>query len=167
MNRPSPTSAPPSRRATLALAAVLCALTFADARAEGEPLGRLFFTPERREALDRQRSFNVQQARVIEGASLTVNGVIRRSSGKSTVWINGVPHDDSQPVSDVRPLIDRRDPSRVTLNAANEAPASLRVGETINRTTREKGDGLEGGKISVRRSSASVPAGTSAAPDAR
>jgi hypothetical protein len=135
---------------TLALAAVLQALTPGLALAEDEALGRLFFSPERREALDRQRSLNVQQARVMEGATLTVNGIIRRSSGKSTVWINGVPHDDNQPVSDVRPVIDRRDPSRVTLNAANEPPASLRVGETINRTTREKGDGLEGGRVVVR-----------------
>jgi hypothetical protein len=134
----------------LALLAALQALTFG-ARAEDEAIGRLFFSPERREALDRQRSLNVQQARVMEGATLTVNGIIRRSSGKTTVWINGVPHDDHQSASDVRPIIDRRDPSRVTLNAANESPATLRVGETINRTTRERGDGLEGGTVVVRR----------------
>jgi hypothetical protein len=148
----------------MALLAVLQALTF-PARAQEDPLGRLFFSPDRREALDRQRSLNVQQARVIEGSTLTVNGVIRRSSGKSTVWINGVPHDDNQVASDVRPVIDRRDPSRVTLNAANEAPASLRVGETINRTTRERGDGLEGGTVVVRRAGTSAPdthTGTSA-----
>ncbi|MBS1137017.1 MAG: hypothetical protein H6R11_971 [Proteobacteria bacterium] len=116
------------------LAASLLGVRPGAAQAEDETIGRLFFTPERRAAMDRQRQFNVQQARVMEGASLTV-------------LTN----------SEVRPHIDARDPSRVLLKAGEEAPASLRVGESINRTTREKQDGLEGGRITVRRSHAPAP----------
>ncbi len=148
------------RGACLAVALLAASLLGARpgaAQAEDQTIGRLFFTPERRAAMDRQRQFNVQQARVMEGASLTVDGVVRRSSGKSTVWINGVPHDDDLANSEVRPHIDARDPSRVLLKAGEEAPASLRVGETINRTTREKQDGLEGGRIAVRRNRPSAP----------
>ena len=132
------------------LAASLLGVRPGAAQAEDETIGRLFFTPERRAAMDRQRQFNVQQARVMEGASLTVDGVVRRSSGKSTVWVNGVPHDDNLTNSEVRPHIDARDPSRVLLKAGEEAPASLRVGESINRTTREKQDGLKGGSVVVK-----------------
>ena len=119
--------------------------------AEAEPFGRLFFTPERRAALDYQRQFNVHQARVMEGTTLTVNGVIRRSSGKSTVWVNGIPHDDNLLTSDVRPRIDPDDPSKVVLTTSQEPPVSLRVGESVNRATREKQDGLEGGQVAAKR----------------
>ena len=55
------------------------------------PLGRLFFTPEKRQLLDRQRDLNVQaQQETPEDPTLTINGVVTRSSGKRTVWINGV-----------------------------------------------------------------------------
>ncbi|PKO94674.1 MAG: hypothetical protein CVU16_01570 [Betaproteobacteria bacterium HGW-Betaproteobacteria-10] len=56
-----------------------------------EPLGRLFFTPQQRAALDRQRE---QNRNFVPNASdsesrLTINGEVRRSSGRSTRWING------------------------------------------------------------------------------
>jgi hypothetical protein len=135
-------------RAVLALAAAIASQ--GGAHAEEHALGRLFFTPERRAALDRQRHLNVEEARVVEGAKLTLNGVVRRSGGKSTVWINGVPYDDHAPSAEMQSRIDRHDPSRVTLKAGDEAPSSLKVGESINRATGEKQDGLDGGYVRVR-----------------
>ena len=56
--------------------------------ADSAPLGRLFFTPERRAALERQRTPNLQEAQTLQGNSMSLDGVVYRSGGKSTVWIN-------------------------------------------------------------------------------
>ena len=61
----------------------------------GAPLGRLFLTPEFRTALERQRQLNIQQSRTLEGETLRLDGVVVRSSGKSTVWINSQPQTES------------------------------------------------------------------------
>lgn len=76
------------------LVALLIALNSIPAQAE--TLGRLFFTPQERTALDRER---YQSGTPPERAgeeplpmeSITLNGHIRRSGGKSTVWLNGKP----------------------------------------------------------------------------
>lgn len=46
-------------------------------------MGRLFFTPEQRAGMDVAR-----QDRVSATANVTLNGVIVRNDGKTTVWIN-------------------------------------------------------------------------------
>jgi hypothetical protein len=129
-------------------AAVL--LACGGALAQESSIGRLFFTPDRRAALDGQRQFDVQQARVLEGDKLSVDGVVKRSSGKSTVWINGVAHHDRTVASEVQPRISDHNPGSIVLQAGDGPPASLRVGQSINRTTREQTDGLNGGTVSVR-----------------
>jgi len=129
-------------------AAVL--LACGGALAEESSIGKLFFTPDRRAALDGQRQLDVQQARVLEGEKLSVDGVVKRSSGKSTVWINGVAHHDRTVASEVQPRIGDRNPGRVVLQVGDGPPASLRVGQSIDRTTREQTDGLNGGTVSVR-----------------
>ena len=55
---------------------------------QGEALGRLFFTAEQRRLIDRQQRQGVM-AHHDQRASYTLNGEIRRSSGKNTHWING------------------------------------------------------------------------------
>jgi hypothetical protein len=115
-----------------------------------DDLGKLFFTPDRRAALDGERQSDVRQSRVIEGEKLTVDGVVKRSSGKSTVWINGVAHHDRIPYSEVQPRISDRDPGRVVIQAGDAPPASLRVGESLDRTTRETVDPLRSGRITIK-----------------
>lgn len=60
---------------------------------ESVSLGRLFFTPQQRAALDRERLLGInQRSSGLDGdASYTFNGEVRRSSGKNTRWINGEP----------------------------------------------------------------------------
>ena len=72
-----------SRRSLwLALLAIVCAMPCATT---AEELGRLFFTPERRQQLDHQRQFNIEErSKVPEDPTLTINGVVTRSSGKRT-----------------------------------------------------------------------------------
>jgi len=135
----------PLTLATLAL--VLCAM---DARSE--PLGRLFFTPERRAALERQRQLNIQEKtkeETVEVASVHLNGVVRRKGNKDTVWVNGrvQRNDNSNTEVNFRPAL--RDSGRVSVGIGDEPLTSLRIGETLNRATGEKTDGLAGGQLQI------------------
>lgn len=116
-------------------------------------LGRLFFTPQARAALDRQRQLNIKQAQTMEGEALSMDGIVRRGDGHSTVWINGKPHDITDPEAGVAIQLGR-DASSATLRVGDEAPAGMRVGETLNRGTREKSDVLGNGEVAVRRTPA-------------
>jgi hypothetical protein len=69
------------------------------ANAQAEVLGRLYFTPEERNQLERQQTQQELQARMAAAATadgggssqsvITVNGLIKRSDGSRIVWING------------------------------------------------------------------------------
>ena len=110
-------------------------------------LGRLFYTPEQREDLDRRRSSNARESLISTDGTLTVNGQVRRSSGLGTTWINGVPQDDR-----TRPRSRPADATQATVNLGDsEPPAKLKVGETLDRGRGEVSDPLEGGKITVNR----------------
>lgn len=144
------------RKFPLAAALLAACLLSAAMPAAAEQLGRLFLTPERRAALERQRLLNIQEkeAQVVEGATLSVSGVVRRSSGRNTAWINGTPQYDNPPGAGVRVEIDKSQPGRTTVITGEEAPASLKVGETINRATHETSSGVGDGRIVVKRGGA-------------
>ena len=144
---------PPRRRTSGHLAGWLCAVTLltalCPAASAEEELGRLFFTPERRQALDRQRQFNIEEKpqEIPEDATFTINGVVTRSSGKRTVWINGVAQNDNERPSGVTIIPNRKAPGKVIVQP-NDAPVgNARVGETVNRNTGEATDLLNGGSI--------------------
>lgn len=148
---------PPFNWPAALLACVLlvdCTLAFA------EPLGRLFFTPERRAALDRQRQMNVldYQSQALESLNLSVNGVVTGSSGKVTTWVNGIPQQDAS-LTGVRVEPDRKIPGKTTVLIGEEAPVSIKVGETINRATHETSSGVGGGRIVVKQSAAAPDKG--------
>lgn len=114
-------------------------------------LGRLFLTPEFRTALERQRQMNIQQSRTLEGETLRLDGVVVRSSGKSTVWINSQPQTESTRDSGVTAATSRRQPGRAVVSAGAEPPVDLKVGATFNQATGEKSGGLTSGEIRVKR----------------
>lgn len=117
----------------------------------GEPaLGRLFLTPETRSALERQRQLNIQQTRSLEGDSVRLDGVVVRSSGKSTVWINNQPQTENSRDAGVAAAPSRRQPGSVAVSAGGTAPIDLKVGTTLNQATGEQSGGLAGGEIRVR-----------------
>jgi len=116
-----------------------------------EELGRLFFTPERRQTLDRQRQLNIQEKQEIpEDPTLTINGVVTRSGGKRTVWINGVAQNDNEKPSGVAVMPNRKEPGKVVVQPGDSTAASAKVGDTVNRNTGEATDLLGGGKISIK-----------------
>jgi hypothetical protein len=104
-----------------------------------ENLGRLFFTQQQRQDLDRRRQANIREAAVIVESSVTVNGQVSRSSGRSTTWINGVPQESSR-----NPL----DPARVNVSGGEGAPSvSLKIGQTLDKIRGEIRDPVAGGTI--------------------
>lgn len=121
--------------------------------AQAEPLGRLFFTPERRAALERQRQLNIEEKtqETIEVANVHLNGVVRRGGNKTTVWVNGRPQQLDNTTVGIQVLPSSKEMDRVGIRVGDEMPSSLRVGETLNRSTQETTDGLAGGQIKINR----------------
>ena len=132
----------------------LCALALIGALgapASAQELGRLFFTPERRQNLDRQRQLNIQEKQEIpEDPTLTINGIVTRNSGKRTTWINGVAQNENETQSGVSVTPSRKDPGNITVQANDAPSAKARVGDTVNRNTGETTNLLGDGQLSIR-----------------
>lgn len=105
-----------------------------------ENLGRLFFTPQQRQDLDRRRQANIQESAVTAESLVTVNGQVSRSSGKTTTWLNGVPQESNR---------HPRDPTRVTLPGENESSVTLKIGQTLDKIRGEVKDPVGRGRIVV------------------
>lgn len=116
--------------------------------AEPAELGRLFFTPERRATLERQRTLNVQEAQSLQGSTMSLDGVVYRSSGKTTVWINRQAQNENETArTGVSAVVSANTPHRALLAPGEEAPAQLKVGESLNRATGERNTRLGGGAV--------------------
>ncbi|TMH85603.1 MAG: hypothetical protein E6H45_08135 [Betaproteobacteria bacterium] len=128
------------------LARRLFAVTFLLGVATGQVaaqqnLGRLFFTEQERQDLDRRRQANIQETAVVVESTVTVNGQVSRSSGRSTTWINGVPQESAR-----KPL----DPARVTLPGGEGAPSvTLKIGQTLDKVRGEIRDPAASGRITT------------------
>lgn len=121
----------------------------------GEPcaaqeIGRLFFTPEQRQALDARRRARLPDrpsAPVVASPTTRLDGYVVRENGKSTVWVNGeaLPETASE-----APRIGGS--GRVTVNVGEGGTrGSLRPGETLDRGTGEVKDVLGNGEIRIER----------------
>lgn len=110
------------------------------AAAAGEPLGRLFFTPAQRTQLDAARAEKSRAPAAAEAEEpqplpqvITYSGIVRRSDGKTTVWINNRPAEDGR--STESPALASRvhpDGSVVLRLPQNERPVRLRVGQSVD-----------------------------------
>ncbi len=116
--------------------------------AGAQELGRLFFTPERRAALERQRTFNIQEAQTLQGTTMSLDGVVYRSSGKNTVWINRTAQTEGDSArTGVSAVVSPKTPGSALLAPGDETPTQLNVGEAINRATGERNTRLGGGVV--------------------
>lgn len=104
-----------------------------------EPLGRLFFTPAQRNALDTGKQVSKPRAataavRAPRGA-LKLNGVVTRSDNETTVWVNGrtVGNEGTSPAG-VAALAADPTAARVKLRGSG-TPVTLRVGQSLDRST--------------------------------
>lgn len=133
------------------------ALGWAEAVA-AESLGRLFFTPAQRSALDGGKRIGeprVKRAPAPRGPrELKLDGVVTRSDGESTIWVNGRALDkrpaSGRPASGISATTSSSDPAaaRVKLGSARNA-VQMRVGQRLERST---------GKIAEPYESVAVPA---------
>ena len=141
----------PTTNAAVALGVWLLVLIPGSVIGGEETIGRLFFTPERRQQLDQQRQTNsLDRQRIQVEPSLTIDGVVTRSSGKRTAWVNGSPHHEDEMSNLLRVTPQRQDPGRVRVETIDSPAATVRVGETVNRNSGQSSDLLNGGRIRVR-----------------
>jgi uncharacterized protein YfaP (DUF2135 family) len=138
--------------AKAALAAL--GITLAPMGAQGQELGRLFFTPDQRAALDARRKARVPDKPAATPAAESpisrINGAVQRSGGKSTVWVNGemIPEDTQADGARVSPR--SQAPGRVSIPAGEGAQRyDLRVGEQVDRGSGQVRDVLGDGEIKV------------------
>jgi len=140
-------------RTALTLAALLAAL-LGSAGARAQELGRLFFTPEQRAALDARRKARVPDKPAatpqVESPVTRVNGAVQRSGGRSTVWVNGEPIPESAPATAAQAAPTLESPGRVSLPVGETAQRyDLRVGESLDRGSGEVRDVIGDGEIRV------------------
>jgi hypothetical protein len=120
--------------------------------ADSPELGRLFFTPERRIALERQRTYNVQEAQTLQGTTMSLDGVVQRSSGKATVWINRQAQNEGESArTGVSAVVSPKTPGSAMLAPGEEKASQLKVGEAVNRATGERNTRLGGGIVAPAR----------------
>ena len=62
-------------------------------------LGRLFHSPQQRAVLDELRQRNARIDREQSSSTISLQGIVRRSSGRNTVWLNGQAHSSHIPVA--------------------------------------------------------------------
>lgn len=94
-----------------------------------QPLGRLFFTPEQRALLD-QQSPAPPSTSPHPDQDLRLDGVVKRSDGRHTVWINGRMQGE-EPLARHQP--DLRQPMGIRLLIDRES-VPLKVGDTWQKT---------------------------------
>jgi hypothetical protein len=129
-------------RLLLLLLVMNCSSAFA------QEMGRLFFTPEQRAALDARRKARVPDkpaAAIVVSPTTRVDGYVKRSGGPSTVWVNG------EPLPEGAGEAPRIGP-RVSVSVGEGGRrANLRPGEELDRSTGEVRDVIGDGEIQVRR----------------
>jgi hypothetical protein len=120
--------------------ALFCLLAIVNAASAAE-LGRMFFTPAQRATLDNARKQNIraefgneneqQSTAAPVPQNISVNGVIRRSDGKNTIWLNNRVVNEQQQPGSLNAAIGKGD-NGVRLNVPESGRNhDLKVGQTV------------------------------------
>ncbi|MEA3194032.1 MAG: hypothetical protein QOD26_2365 [Betaproteobacteria bacterium] len=121
---------------------LLLALTLPLAPARAQELGRLFFTPDQRAALDARRKARVPDkpaATTVVSPTTRLDGYVKRSTGPSTVWVNGEGLLETSP-----------DAPRIGATSSDDGRVSVPVGEGGARVGMRPGETLDRGSGEVR-----------------
>ncbi|MBS1197543.1 MAG: hypothetical protein H6R18_1328 [Proteobacteria bacterium] len=114
-------------------------IPLAAAATETGQLGTLFYTPSERATITASREGKANNETT---TGLTLGGIIKREHGKGTVWVNGRPVAEGQPVPPAQtPKINAQG---ITIDSK-----SVRVGETVNLVTGERTDIVPPGAVST------------------
>jgi hypothetical protein len=129
-------------------------LAGAGSAVQAQELGRLFFTPEQRAALDARRKARVPDkpaaAVVVASPTTRVDGFVRRSQGPSTVFVNGEPLTTDAQADSPHIVRDRGEPKVSLPGGEAAARFTLRPGEMLDRGSGEVRDVLGEGELKVR-----------------
>lgn len=129
--------------------AIVLAILPSLAAAQEITLGRLFFTPQERATLDRERlKAGMPTLQAAEDAlpaeSITLTGHIQRSSGKSTVWLNGKPQHESDSAKPVTAKGKRNAPGEIIVRLPDKNQSyPLKVGQTLIPASGEIREGYQ------------------------
>jgi hypothetical protein len=134
---------------------IAASLALCSPSAAAQELGRLFLTPEQRASLDARRSARTPDkpapVEVITSPTTRLDGYVKRSQGKSTVWVNGEPLLEGQQPDAPRVQIPGQGAGRVSVPlGVDGSHARLKPGETVNIGTGEVRDVIGEGRIHVR-----------------
>ncbi len=146
-----------------------------------DSLGRLFLTPDQRAQLEIARSQRDRRLPIAETESaptaapvpqgpdvVTYSGVVRRSDGKSTVWLNGKPVNErnrSQPEHEVSVTGLQRDGAVLVAIPQADRRASLKVGQSLEVTSGAIEESYSR-RVTLPRAVEITPAAAPAAPTA-
>lgn len=126
-----------------ALFTLILAICFAVNAAADDDLGRLFFTTAQRAALDAGKQISQSKAvkrapRVKIPAKITLNGIVVRSDGERTVWINERVYQGERNPSGLRVYPSVQTPAVADIQIReNRKPVKLSVGQTYRRSSGE------------------------------
>jgi len=121
--------------------------------AAAQELGRLFFTPEQRAALDARRAARLPDKPTVarESPTTRVDGYVARSSGRTTVWVDGEALADGAQPDGLR-VRRNRDTGKVTVTFGEQARrVEMRVGESLDRSTGDVKSVIGDGEVRVER----------------
>ena len=119
-----------------------------------EPLGRMFFTPAQRAQLDVARTQRARATLATEKTeevstaapvpqTLTYDGAVRRSDGKTTVWINSRPINDKDPAGGAVIVGRVRPDGGVSLQMPQSGrTVDLKPGQSVELLSGQVEDGL-------------------------
>jgi len=116
----------------ISIITLFCTMPVIGAEYTESDLGRLFTSPEERNSIDKTRGAmspdpQVQQRR--SPSSVTVNGIVKRSDGKSTVWVNGKSNLDMRTIDGVKVAPVQRRPGSVAVYVDGEL-VRIKPGDT-------------------------------------
>ena len=121
---------------------------------QAQELGRLFFTPDQRAALDARRKARVPdrpQLTTTVSPTTRLDGYVKRQGGRSTVFVNGEAVLEG---TQDAPVVDpERRGGRLPVSPGEGGPrVELRPGESLDRTNGQVSDVLgEGGRVQIQR----------------
>jgi hypothetical protein len=111
---------------SIARACVISLFAVGAAVVNAQSIGRLFFTPKERATLDRaklgQPAETVDVGPVAPTRPAEINGFVKRSSGKDTIWIDGQPRYSTEPLH-VSPSAVRKPGGPVIVRGPSRADA--------------------------------------------
>ncbi len=107
-----------------------------------EPIGRLFLTPQERHALDEMREHGTAASAsdILAAAQPThtatpriiVNGIVERSDGKTTVWLNQLQQPENGRSQDIAVIPSIKHSSAVLIRLPSGKSIAMKAGQTFD-----------------------------------